>query len=230
MDLLGDQTVRPIPCNKENVVLVSMYVKDHVFRGHQDAVDQLVWHKTNADLLATASGDRTVRIWDSRASKCQANIPTKGENINIAWHPDGNLIAVGSKEDVISFVDTRKMKVVKDCPFRFEVNELTWNNAGTLFYLTSGNGTVNIFRLEWPVRSISFSFDGALLASGSEDHVIDISDTRSGERVADLPVDAAIFTIAWHPKKLLLAFACEDKEAPRGPRETGQLKLFGFPN
>ncbi|CAG0910145.1 unnamed protein product, partial [Cyprideis torosa] len=22
-----------------------------------------------------------------------------GENINIAWHPDGNLIAVGSKED-----------------------------------------------------------------------------------------------------------------------------------
>ena len=32
-----------------------------------------------------------------------------------------------------------------------------------------------ISRLEWPVRTLSFSHNGKLLAAASEDHVIDIS-------------------------------------------------------
>jgi THO complex subunit 3 len=34
---------------------------------------------------ATASGDKSVRIWDARTAKSVATIPTKGENINISW-------------------------------------------------------------------------------------------------------------------------------------------------
>ena len=47
------------------------------YRGHGDSVDQLVWHPSDPDMLATASGDRTVRIWDARLSKAVANIATK---------------------------------------------------------------------------------------------------------------------------------------------------------
>ena len=47
-------------------------------RGHSDAVDQLIWHPTDPDLLATASGDRTVRIWDYRSAKSVATVNTKG--------------------------------------------------------------------------------------------------------------------------------------------------------
>ena len=36
--------------------------KEHVFKGHGDSVDQLTWHPTKPDLLATASGDKTVRV------------------------------------------------------------------------------------------------------------------------------------------------------------------------
>ena len=36
--------------------------KEHTYRGHGDSVDQLVWHPTDPDLLATASGDRTGTI------------------------------------------------------------------------------------------------------------------------------------------------------------------------
>ena len=36
-------------------------------------------------LQATASGDKSVRIWDARTAKSVATIPTKGENINISW-------------------------------------------------------------------------------------------------------------------------------------------------
>lgn len=37
-------------------------------------------------------------------------------------------------------------------------------------------------RLDWPVRTLSFSYDGRMLASASEDLLIDIADVESGER------------------------------------------------
>lgn len=100
--------------------------KDTTFRGHTGSVDQLCWHATMPDLLSTASGDKTVRIWDVRAGKCSTIINTKGENINITWSPDGNTIAVGNKEDLVTFIDTRTHKVCAEEQFNFEVNVRRW--------------------------------------------------------------------------------------------------------
>lgn len=43
--------------------------KDVELKGHTDSVDQLCWDPKHSDLIATASGDKTVRLWDVR-SKC----------------------------------------------------------------------------------------------------------------------------------------------------------------
>ena len=82
---------------------------------------------------------------------------------------------------------------------------------------------------------MSFSGDGQLLASGSEDLSIDIvravmhwggagrdmcptipsllpqGYVENGDKVTDVPVSAATFAVAWHPKERLLAYACDDK-------------------
>lgn len=42
-------------------------VKDIELKGHSDSVDQLCWDPKHADLIATASGDKTVRLWDARS-------------------------------------------------------------------------------------------------------------------------------------------------------------------
>ena len=73
-------------------------------------MDQLGWHPSNPDLLATASGDKTVKLWDSKSHKCVTTINTKGENINICWSPDGKTIAVGNKEDLVTFIDSKTFK------------------------------------------------------------------------------------------------------------------------
>ena len=96
------------------------------FRGHSDAVDQLIWHPTDPDLLATASGDRTVRIWDYRSAKSVTTVNTKGENINITWSPDGKTLAVGNKEDLISFIDVKSHKIIRE--EQFKVCEITSKN------------------------------------------------------------------------------------------------------
>lgn len=273
-------------------------------------MDQLCWHATLPDLLSTASGDKTVRIWDVRAGKCSTTVNTKGENINITWSPDGNTIAVGNKEDLVTFIDTRTHKIRAEEQFNFEVNEIAWNNTSDLFFLTNGQGCIHVLsypdlelqhmlkahpgtciciefdptgkyfatgsadalvslwdaeelaclvrkffnfticiyfffalyfdvftlktkqrifsRLDWPVRTISFSHDGRLLASASEDLIIDIGDTETGEKIADISVDAATFTVAWHPKQYLLAYACDDKDNNDRRRDAGNLRVWGF--
>lgn len=58
--------------------LSGFQVKENNYRGHGDSVDQLCWHPTNPDLFVTASGDKTIRIWDVRTTKCIATVNTKG--------------------------------------------------------------------------------------------------------------------------------------------------------
>lgn len=61
------------------MVVLSLQVKENNYRGHGDSVDQLCWHPSNPDLFVTASGDKTIRIWDVRTTKCIATVNTKGE-------------------------------------------------------------------------------------------------------------------------------------------------------
>ena len=240
-------------------------------------VDQLCWHSTHPDLLVTASGDKTVRLYDCRAAKSIKTIDTPGENINICWSPDGKCIAVGNKDDLIAFIDTRNYRFTSERQFKFEVNEISWNKEGDLFFITTGHGTILILsypdlnevhnieahlgnciclefdksgkyfatgsadaltslwdvktlsclrtfsRLEWPVRTLSFNYDSQLLASASEDHFIDIGSIDTGEQVASIKCDTSTFTIDWHPKYNVLAFACDDNT---NDRDVGSVKLW----
>ena len=34
---------------------------------------------------------------------------------------------------------------------------------------------------------------------------------ETGEKICDVPCTAPTFTLAWHPRKHILAFACDDK-------------------
>ena len=52
--------------------------KEVTYRGHGDSVDQLEWYPFDPEILATASGDRSVRIWESRSTKSIATVNTKG--------------------------------------------------------------------------------------------------------------------------------------------------------
>lgn len=70
-----------------------------------------------------------------------------GENINLSWSPDGQTIAVGNKEDLITFIDVRTSKTKSVEQFKLEVNEFSWNKDGSLFFLTTGQGSIIIHRL-----------------------------------------------------------------------------------
>ena len=87
----------------------------------------------------------------------------------------------------------------------------------------------------WPIRTLSFSYDGVYLATGSEDSAIDIvrppsplnfklSDIQAyvetGMEARRVPTTAATNSLAWHPGKHWLAYAGEDKD--------GSLRILAF--
>ncbi len=108
-----------------------------VLKGHTNSVHQLCWDPTHPEYLATASADKTVRIWDTRSAfphllrlaataeraltctracagaKSTHTLKTSGANLNIAWSPDGGHIAVGNKVDLLTRLLDDKEKAVR---------------------------------------------------------------------------------------------------------------------
>ncbi|MFH4974420.1 hypothetical protein AB6A40_001129 [Gnathostoma spinigerum] len=277
-----------LACGAEKSVAVatldsSYRVKD-IFHGygHNDQVDQVAFHRTNPNLVASASCDHTIRIWDIRQTRTHTKLPTKAQNLNVAWSPCGSYLLYGDKEDTISIVDGRSLKTVRVESFKEETNEFAFDPTGKFLFVALGGGKLNIYampemkllrsiqahspqatcmcvslspngerlalgasdalcslwdvkqlicekvigRMDYPLRSCSFSFDSQLLANASEDHFIDIAWSSTGERVCELRLNAETYSCAWHPYAYLLAFASAVSIDSRD--RDMSVRLFGF--
>jgi THO complex subunit 3 len=48
--------------------------------------------------------------------------------------------------------------------------------------------------------------------------------------VTEITVTSPTFTVAWHPKRYMLAYGCDDKEKYHDrDRDSGSLKVLAFP-
>ena len=111
----------------------------------------------------------------------------------ISFDPTGQYFATGSADSLVSLWDVKDKVCVR-----------------------------TLTRLDWPVRTLSFSHDGRYIASASEDLQIDIAEVATGEAAHSLPVRSAMNSVAWSPTHTLLAFAGDDKDHP------GVLRVFGY--
>jgi coronin-1B/1C/6 len=77
-------------------------------RGHEKKVTLLRFHPTAANVLATASFDNTVKLWDIETGAEMVTCAAHEQLIqDVVWDHRGNLYATTSKDKVLRLIDAR---------------------------------------------------------------------------------------------------------------------------
>jgi THO complex subunit 3 len=162
------------------------------------SINHLAWHKDSPNHIYLATGTGGVEIFNWPEFKAIKQIEAHtSPAFCVEFSPNGNYFAVGSADSLVSL----------------------WDKNDHVCLRTFGNLTA-------AVKSISFSHDNQLIATGgSEDNFIDISHLESGENVHTIQNNSPINCVAWHPKKLLLAYTGKEKD--KHDRDTGCIKVLG---
>uniref|UniRef100_A0A6B2KWF4 NACHT domain-containing protein n=1 Tax=Arcella intermedia TaxID=1963864 RepID=A0A6B2KWF4_9EUKA len=136
--------------------------------GHTSNVFGICW-SPDGKLVCTASRDSTVKIWDALTGKCKCTMTNhKAAVRSCAWSPSGEHILTSSDDKTLIIWEesTGAVPAPATKTGKSEGGDINWRSRGILF----GH------RAE--VSTCAYSSDGRRAASGSEDGVIKLWNTK----------------------------------------------------
>uniref|UniRef100_A0AC35GHQ1 THO complex subunit 3 n=1 Tax=Panagrolaimus sp. PS1159 TaxID=55785 RepID=A0AC35GHQ1_9BILA len=140
-------------------------------------------------IIFADKGD-SVGLLDLRANAVLDTVAFKEETNEIVVHPNGKYAFVGmsgGKVDIINLPNLTHVKTIKAHPYLSSCQSLSLSPDQKYLAVGASDACCSIWdleemicvrtlqRIDYPVRSVSYSHCGNLLAMGSEDHFIDVA-------------------------------------------------------
>lgn len=176
--------------------LAQNYVHYATLTGHTRNIKSLAF-SPNGRMLASASGDGTIRLWDVATGQHRKTLEMSLMDGNPAFSPDGNTLATGSVVHIFLWdVATGQLQktlaghttVITSVAFSPDGRTLASGSWGgiLLWDVATGQLRKTLTEHTHDVLSVAFSPDGVLFASGSRDKTIRLWNAVTGEPLKTL--------------------------------------------
>lgn len=130
------------------------------FLGHSRGINDVTFNRT-AHYLATASDDKSLRLWDVETSQPLVEFHSHTNfAFSVRFNPQSNLLVSGSFDETVKLWDVRSGECVSTIPAHSD-----------------------------PVTGVDFSRDGSCIVSGSHDGLIRIWDVATSECLKTIYAD-----------------------------------------
>jgi WD40 repeat protein/serine/threonine protein kinase len=204
-------------------------------KGHTSPVYGVAY-SPDGQRLASASGDSTLKMWDSATGKELFCKHLGGPVMAVAFSPDGQRLASGGVQCGLRIWDSASgQELLSLAGHALEITSLAFSPDGQCLASASGDRTVKIWDSVTgqelrslkgharPVWCVAYSPDGQRLASASLDRTVKVWDSVTGqERFSLKGHDAEVMGVAFSPDGRRLASASADRTVKIWDSATGQ--------